>query len=565
MMDQKQQVIDTLSTVLDGELNKDEITNMIEIPKTSDLGDYAFPTFMLAKLRHQAPQQIASDIVDKLDKRAFEKVQATGAYVNFFLNKTNYSANVLQTILTQQDHYGDANVGKGGNVTIDMSSPNIAKPFSMGHLRSTVIGNAIANIITKVGYHPIKINHLGDWGTQFGKLMVAYMKWGNEADVKKDPINTLLKYYVRFHKEAETNPELNDEARLWFKKLEDGDEKATYLWTWFRDESLKEFKRIYEELGIDFDHYTGESFYNDKMQAVVDELKQKHLLEKSRGAEIVNLDKFNLNPALILKSDGATLYITRDLATAIYRHDTFHFVKSLYVVGLEQQEHFKQLKAVLSLMGDEWAKDIQYIGFGLITQNGKKLSTRKGNIVLLENVLQDATKLALKQINEKHPDLPNKEEVAHDVGVGAVIFHDLKNNRLDSFDFNLEEVVRFEGETGPYVQYTNVRAQSILRKANVKHIDPQSALQLSDANAWDILKLLGDYPATVMRANNDYEPSVIAKYALHLSKAFNKYYANSKVLVDDDEKNARLALVESVSIVLQNALALLGVKAPAEM
>ena len=448
-MDQKQQVIDTLSTVLDGELTKDEITNMIEIPKSSDLGDYAFPTFLLAKFRHQAPQQIASDIVEKLDKSAFEKVQATGAYVNFFLNKGAYSVDILKTILTQQEHYGDANVGKGGNVTIDMSSPNIAKPFSMGHLRSTVIGNAIANIITKVGYHPIKINHLGDWGTQFGKLMVAYMKWGNEADVKQDPINTLLKYYVRFHKEAETNPELNDEARLWFKKLEDGDEEATYLWKWFRDESLKEFKRIYDELGIDFDHYTGESFYNDKMQAVVDELKQKHLLEKSRGAEIVNLDKFNLNPALILKSDGATLYITRDLATAIYRHNTFHFVKSLYVVGMEQEGHFKQLKAVLSLMGDEWAKDIQYIGFGLITQNGKKLSTRKGNIVLLENVLQDATKLALDQINEKHPDLPNKAEVAHDVGVGAVIFHDLKNNRLDSFDFNLEEVVRFEGETGP--------------------------------------------------------------------------------------------------------------------
>lgn len=564
-MDQKQQVINILSTVLDGELTKDEITNMIEIPKSSDLGDYAFPTFLLAKFRHQAPQQIASDIVEKLDKSAFEKVQATGAYVNFFLNKSDYSVDILKTILTQKEHYGDANVGKGGNVTIDMSSPNIAKPFSMGHLRSTVIGNAIANIITKVGYHPIKINHLGDWGTQFGKLMVAYMKWGNEADVKQDPINTLLKYYVRFHKEAETNPELNDEARLWFKKLEDGDEKATYLWKWFRDESLKEFKRIYDELGIDFDHYTGESFYNDKMQAVVDELKQKHLLEKSRGAEIVNLDKFNLNPALILKSDGATLYITRDLATAIYRHNTFHFVKSLYVVGMEQEGHFKQLKAVLSLMGDEWAKDIKYIGFGLITQNGKKLSTRKGNIVLLENVLQDATKLALDQINEKHPDLPNKEEVAHDVGVGAVIFHDLKNNRLDSFDFNLEEVVRFEGETGPYVQYTNVRAQSILRKANVKHIDPQSALTLSDPNAWDVLKSLGDYPATVLRANNDYEPSVIAKYALHLSKAFNKYYANSKVLVDDDEKNARLALVESVSIVLQNALALLGVKAPAEM
>ena len=564
-MNQRDKIIYVINKALNNEIDNDDINKMLEKPKSSELGDYAFPTFSLAKRYHMNPNEIAKNIIKKMDKSYFDNVECKGAYINFFLNKSKYSNDVLHEILSKQQNYGDFNIGNGQNITIDMSSPNIAKPFSMGHLRSTVIGNSIANIVNKVGFHPIKINHLGDWGTQFGKLMVAYMKWGNEDDVKRDPINTLLKYYVRFHKEDKKDPALDDDARIWFKKLEDGDPKAVKLWSWFREESLKEFKRIYKELNIKFDHYTGESFYNDKMSKVIETLKDKNLLKKSRGAEIVDLSKFNLNPALILKSDGATLYITRDLATAIYRYETFHFVKSLYVVGLEQEDHFKQLKAVLMLMGDDWAKNIKYIGFGLITQNGKKLSTRNGRVILLEEVLNDAKELALKQINVKNPNLCNKEKVAQDVGIGAVIFHDLKNNRKESFNFNLDEVVRFEGETGPYVQYTNVRAQSILRKASYNCTNIDSKLSLSDDSSWNILKLLGNYPDIILRAYREYEPSVIAKYSLKLSKEFNKYYANKKILNDDKYLNARLALVKSVSIVLTNALSLLGVNAPSRM
>lgn len=560
-MDFKQQVVDALSAVLKDEMTPAQIVQLIEVPKTSDLGDYAFPTFALAKTRRMAPVKIAPEIAAAVPSDGFRQVVATGAYVNFFLDQTSFARAVLADIAAQGAEFGQQELGHG-NVPIDMSSPNIAKPMSMGHLRSTVIGNSIAKILTKVGYTPIKINHLGDWGTQFGKLIVAYKKWGSEEAVKADPIKNLLEYYVRFHEEAETQPELDDEARAWFKKLEDGDEEAHKLWSWFRDESLKEFKRIYDILGVEFDSFNGEAFYNDKMDAVTDELSAKNLLEVSRGAEIVDLTKYNLNPALIRKSDGATLYMTRDLAAALYRHDHYDFAQSLYVVGMEQTEHFKQLKAVLLEMGHEWANDIHHVPFGLITANGKKLSTRKGNVILLEKVLGEAVSLAKTQIAEKHPDLKDADAVAEAVGVGAVVFHDLKNERVDSFDFNLEEVVRFEGETGPYVQYTNARANSILSKTDVQ---PDASVVLDDATAWDVLKQLADFPATVARAARDFEPSVIAKYALKLAKGFNQYYAHTKILVEDAQLPARLALVQSVSVVLTEALNLLGVKAPKEM
>ncbi|WP_056949814.1 arginine--tRNA ligase [Lacticaseibacillus nasuensis] len=560
-MDFKQQVVTALHQAIGDTIPEAQLMQLIETPKSADLGDYAFPTFSLAKVLRQAPKQIAADLVTKIDASSFEQVQAVGGYVNFFLPKVAYAHELLTTIAADPAHYGDATVGHG-NVPIDMSSPNIAKPMSMGHLRSTVIGNALANILTKVGYSPIKINHLGDWGTQFGKLIVAYRKWGNEADVRRDPIHYLVQYYVQFHEEAEKDPSLDEAARAVFKQLEDGDETVTALWKWFRSASLKEFNRIYAMLGISFDSYNGEAFYNDKMDAVVAELTDKHLLHESQGAEIVDLSQYDLNPALIKKSDGATLYMTRDLAAAIYRHDHYDFVQSLYVVGNEQREHFQQLKAVLKEMGHDWADDIHHIPFGLITSGGKKLSTRKGNIILLERVLNDAIDLAQQQIADKHPDLPDAETVAHQVGVGAVIFHDLKNERLDSFDFNLEEVVRFEGETGPYVQYTNARANSILRKTTTA---PAPEVALTDPSAWGVLKALGDYPDVVLRAAREYEPSVIAKYTLRLAKAFNQYYANTKVLVDDAELPARLALVKAVSLVLENALSLLGVGAPEEM
>ena len=561
-MDYKNQIAETIAAVVP-ELDKATILSKIEVPKDTKMGDYAFPAFLLAKERRMAPQQIASNIVSEIATDGFKEVKAVGPYVNFFLDQANFGAETLAEVL-RQDDYGHNTDGEAGHVTIDMSSPNIAKPMSMGHLRSTVIGNSLAEIAKANGYQPIKINHLGDWGTQFGKLMSAYKRWGSEEEVKADPINTLVKYYVRFHKEAETQPELNDEGRAWFKKLEDGDEEAHGLWSWFREESLKEFMELYNDLDIDFDSFNGEAFYNDKMDAVIDTLKEKQLLVESQGAQVVDLEDEGLNVAMIQRTDGATLYMTRDLAAAIFRKNNYNFVKSLYVVGGEQREHFKQLKAVLNKMDYEWANDIEHIPFGMITVDGKKLSTRSGRIILLKDVLADSVKLATAQIDEKNPDLPNKAEVAHEVGTGAVVFHDLMNERLGDFDFKLEEVVRFEGDTGPYVQYTNARAQSILRKAGKPELDLTN-LSIDDEQVWETEKLVANFSDIVRRAWRDREPSVIAKYALNLARTFNKYYANSKILVEDDQLNARLALVTAVSNVLTESLRLLGVKAPQEM
>ena len=561
-----QQVIyNSLKDVDNLTISPEQVQQMVEIPKNSQLGDFAFPTFRLAKQLHQAPVEIAKNLAKDVDSSQFTQVCAQGPYVNFFLQRKDIASTTIKEVMEQKNNFGSSSIGENAYIPIDMSSPNIAKPMSMGHLRSTVIGNSIALILNKLNYHPVKINHLGDWGTQFGKLMVAYKKWGSEADVKKDPITNLQKYYVKFHKLDKEHPELDEEAREWFKKLENGDEEATQLWQWFRSESLKSFMKIYDELGITFDSYNGEAFYNDKMDEILDLLEHKGLLQESNGAEIVDLGP-DMPPALIKKSDGATLYITRDLAAALYRKRTYHFKKSLYVVGSEQSNHFEQLKAVLAKMGFTWAKDIEHIKFGLITTNGKKLSTREGRVILLENVLHDSVQLAQEQIAEKNPTLANKEQVAHAVGVGAVIFHDLKNNRTDNFDFNLEEVVRFEGETGPYVQYTHARAMSILRKAGSQAQD-EAAVFDSDVDdvTWEILKHLANFPETVQQAAQLREPSVIAKYALHLAKSFNHYYAQTKVLVDDDQLAARLNLVQAVAIVLKEALRLLGVQAPDEM
>lgn len=558
-MDFKQKVVDLVSEQVD--LPKEKISMLIERPKNPKMGDYAFPAFALAKIEHKNPALIAKNIAEKISDDNFASIQAVGPYVNFAIDHAKLVNATLNDVLTEKEHFGDQKLGEG-NVPIDMSSPNIAKPMSMGHLRSTVIGNSIAKTLEKVGYTPIKINYLGDYGTQFGKLITAYRLWGNEEDVKKDPITNLFHYYVKFHEEAEKDPKLEDEGRAAFKKLENGDEEEIKLWKWFREVSLQEFNRIYKELGVTFDSYNGEAFFNDKMQPVVDELREKGLLEESRGAQVVNLGE-DENPALILKSDGSSLYMTRDLAAALYRKKEYDFVMSLYVAGGEQTGHFKQLKQVLKKMGYDWSDNIHHIPFGLITQGGKKLSTRKGNVVFLDKVLKDAVSLAEQQIEEKNPNLSNKKQVAHDVGVGAVVFHDLKNDRMDNFDFDLEEVVRFEGDTGPYVQYTNARAQSILRKAN-KEISMDN-LSLNDDWSFAVAKALADFPAIVEKASEKFEPSIIAKYALDLSKKFNKYYANVRILDEDDQLNARLALVQATSIVLTEALRLLGVNAPKEM
>lgn len=562
-MNNKELIASELAKVIDS-LDQDAILNLLEQPKSSDLGDIAFPAFSLAKVERKAPQAIAADIAEKINQSAFEKVVATGPYVNFFLDKSKISDQVIKSVIEAGADYGQQDEGHGQNITIDLSSPNIAKPFSVGHLRSTVIGDALSNIFRKMGYNTIKINHLGDWGKQFGLLMVAYKKWGSKEAVEANPIDELLKLYVRINAEIENDPELDEEGRKWFKKLEDGDPEATELWQWFRDESLVEFNRIYKLLGVEFDSLNGEAFYNDKMDEGVQILEDKGLLKESKGASIVELDDVNLPPAMIKKSDGATLYITRDIATAIYRARTYNFVKNIYAVGQEQSNHFRQLKAVLKKMGFDWSDDMVHVDFGLVTKNRQKLSTRKGNIILLEPTLQEAISRAKAQIEEKNPDLENKEEVAHAVGVGAVKFYDLKTDRRNGYDFDLEAMVSFEGETGPYVQYAYARIQSILRKANFTP-STDATYSLSDPESWEIIKLLQDFSRVVKRAAENYDPSLIAKYAINLAQAFNKYYAHTRILDESPERESRLALSYSTAVVLKEALRLLGVDAPEKM
>lgn len=562
-MNNKELIASELAKVIDS-LDQDAILNLLEQPKSSDLGDIAFPAFSLAKVERKAPQAIAADIAEKIDQSAFEKVVATGPYVNFFLDKSKISDQVIKSVIEAGADYGQQDEGKGQNITIDLSSPNIAKPFSVGHLRSTVIGDALSNIFRKMGYNTIKINHLGDWGKQFGLLMVAYKKWGSKEAVEANPIDELLKLYVRINAEIENDPELDEEGRKWFKKLEDGDPEATELWQWFRDESLVEFNRIYKLLGVEFDSLNGEAFYNDKMDEAVQILEDKGLLKESKGASIVELDDVNLPPAMIKKSDGATLYITRDIATAMYRARTYNFVKNIYAVGQEQSNHFRQLKAVLKKMGFDWSDDMVHVDFGLVTKNRQKLSTRKGNIILLEPTLQEAISRAKAQIEEKNPELENKEEVAHAVGVGAVKFYDLKTDRRNGYDFDLEAMVSFEGETGPYVQYAYARIQSILRKANFTP-STDATYSLSDPESWEIIKLLQDFSRVVKRAAENYDPSLIAKYAINLAQAFNKYYAHTRILDESPERESRLALSYSTAVVLKEALRLLGVDAPEKM
>ena len=562
-MNTKKLIAGELASVIDS-LDQEAIFNLLEQPKNSDMGDIAFPAFSLAKVERKAPQMIAADIAAKINSQAFEKVVATGPYVNFFLDKSAISGAVIKEVIEKGADYAQQTEGQEQNITIDLSSPNIAKPFSVGHLRSTVIGDALSNIFKKMGYNTIKINHLGDWGKQFGLLMVAYKKWGSKEAVEANPIDELLKLYVRINAEIENDPALDDEGRLWFKKLEDGDPEATQLWQWFRDESLVEFNRIYKLLGVEFDSLNGEAFYNDKMDEAVQILEEKGLLEESRGASIVNLDDVELPPAMIKKSDGATLYITRDIATAIYRARTYNFVKNVYAVGQEQSNHFKQLKAVLKKMGFDWSDDMIHVDFGLVTKNRQKLSTRKGNIILLEPTLQEAITRAKAQIEAKNPDLENKDQIAQAVGVGAVKFYDLKTDRRNGYDFDLEAMVSFEGETGPYIQYAYARIQSLLRKADFQP-NAQANYSLNDAESWEIIKLLQDFARVIKRASVNYDPSLIAKYAISLAQAFNKYYAHTRILDESPERDSRLALSYATAVVLKESLRLLGVEAPEKM
>jgi arginyl-tRNA synthetase len=560
-MNEKREFAAYLQRQIGEGLTFEQIVSLIEKPKQLHQGDLAFPCFQLAKIYKTSPAEIASRLSAGSLPSLFSKIETAGGYVNVFLNKKSTAANLITNILKERENYGSHLIGKGKTIVFDLSSPNIAKPFSMGHLRSTVIGSSLASISEKCGYETVKINYIGDWGTQFGKLISAYLRWGKEERVKENPIPELTKLYVRFHEEADKDPALNDEGRKWFKQLEDGDPQATQLWVWFKDVSLNAFQKIYELLGVEFDSYNGEAFFNDKMDATVKELMEKKLLELSDGAQIVNVGE-DIPPCLIKKTDGATLYATRDLTAAIYRKNTYDFDQAFYVVGHEQSLHFEQVKRVLSKMGYEWAKNMHHVPFGLILQDGKKMSTRKGRTVLLENVLLDAIQLAENNILEKNPALLEVDEVARQVGVGAVIFHDLKNEKGNDVEFSLEQMLKFEGDTGPYVQYTAARIQTLLNKGNFNRQMPDEFLIAEES--WELISVLNEFPLIVQNAFFRKEPSIISKYVLKLSHKFNHYYGSVKIL-NSDETAERLALCASIQIVLKEGLRLLGIQTPKQM
>lgn len=549
------------------DLTLEEITALIEVPPNKEMGDYAFPCFKLAKIFRKAPNAIAEDLAGKIQPTDdINKIVNLGGYVNFFVNKESLAKKVINQVLSEKENYGKSEFGKGKTVVVEFSSPNIAKPFHIGHVRTTVIGNALSKIYQSQGYHVEKLNHLGDYGTQFGKLIVAYKLWGDKQAVEKDPIKELLKLYIRFHDEAEAKPEMEDEAREWFTKLENGDQEAKELWQWFRDESLKEFSRVYDLLDIDFDSYVGESFYSDKMPAVIEELKEKNLLVESDGAMIVDLEDSKLPPALIQKRDGSTLYLTRDLASAFYRKKIYNFDKSIYVVGAQQELHFKQCFEIIKRMGYDWYKDMVHVQFGMVSLEVGTMSTRKGRVVFLEDVLNQAIDRTRQIIEEKNPDAENIDEVAKAVGVGAVVFQELSNSRIKDYTFSWDRTLSFEGETGPYVQYTHARCCAVLRKADQPVSADINYEALSDQDAADVLSVLETFNKSIMTAMKKNEPHIVTRFVLDLAQAFNKFYHNSPILVEDDDlRAARLALVEATRQTIENALKILGMKAPQKM
>jgi arginyl-tRNA synthetase len=563
-MDYKLLIAERVSGISGLEVEK--ILNLIEIPPKPEMGDYAFPCFQLSKAMRKAPNMIAADIKDKINSDGFEKIESMGPYLNFFVDKGYLAKDTVEAVTAQGDKYGWTNTGKGKNVVIDFSSPNIAKPFHVGHLYSTVVGNSLYKIMASQGYNSISVNHLGDWGTQFGKLIVAYKRWIDEEALEKEPIKELLRIYVKFHSEAEKDPSLEDLARSYFKRLEDGGEEEIALWQKIKDVSLKEFNRVYDMLNIKFDSYAGESFYNDKMEAVVQEIKDKNLLTESKGALIVDLEKFNMPPCLIMKSDGATIYATRDLTAAKYRKKTYDFYKNIYVVGTPQALHFKQIFTVLKLMGYDWADDCVHVGFGLVKFADKKLATRTGDVIFLEDLLNEAVTRSLQLIEEKNANLENKEEVAKKIGIGAVVFTYLKNNRERDIVFSWDDMLNFEGETGPYVQYAYARGRSILRKAGVFSSAPDYS-KLVSKDEFELAKLLSGLNNAIVSAIAKYEPSMVTRYVVEVAKAFNKFYNLYPIMSCEDEglKAARLKLVEASTIVIKNALSMLGIEVVEKM
>lgn len=571
MIDFKEEIAKQISEKCEG-LQREEVKRAIEIPTDSKMGDYAFPCFKLAKVFRKSPQLIAEDIAEKLsDDDIFSKVEQVNAYVNMFINFERIAEETIGSVIKSGDKYGESNIGNNKTIIVEFSSPNIAKPFHIGHIRSTVIGNSIYKLYEKIGYKVVRINHLGDYGTQFGKLIVAYRRWGSEDELIKEPIKSLLGWYTKFHEEAEKNPELNDEARKAFANLEHGSIEEKRLWEIFRKYSLEEFERVYKLLGIKFDSYAGESFYTDKMPQIIQELKDKGLLIKSQGAEIVDLEEYDLGACMIEKSDGTSLYATRDIAAAIYRKNHYDFDKCIYVVASQQNLHFKQWKKVLELMGYEWQKDCIHVPFGLVMLEDGAMSTREGRVVFLEDVLNQAISKTKEIIDEKNPDAPNVEEISKQVGVGAVVFNELSNNRIKDYIFSWDHVLNFDGETGPYVQYTYARASSVIRNASANDMDKVrncniECKYINSDSAKNLIKLIYRIPEVIIDSAYKDEPSILTRHTIDVAQAFNKFYHDEHILVDDEyERCAKLALVETSRIAIANCLKLIGIEAPERM
>jgi arginyl-tRNA synthetase len=549
-------------------LAENEIEALMETPPDKSLGDFAFPCFKLAKTFRKAPAMIAGELIDKIEKPGFvSQINAVGAYINFFVDRSVFAKDIIEKIMEEGTDYGRSDSGRGKTIVLDYSSINIAKPFHIGHLLTTVIGNSLYRIFSFLGYTCVGVNHLGDWGTQFGKLISAYKRWGNRELIEEGGIRELLNIYVRFHKEAETHPELEDEARAYFKAIEDGDEEALALFHWFKDVTLKDISKIYDLLGVKFDSYAGESFYNDKMQPVIDELREKGLLEESDGAMVVNLDDEGLPPCLILKRDGTTLYATRDLAAAFYRKKTYDFDKCLYVVAYQQNLHFKQLFTVIKKMGYDWADDMVHVNFGMVSMADGAMSTREGRVVFLEEVLRKAIEKTRSIIEEKNPGMEDKDTVSRQIGVGAVIFSALYAGRIKDMVFDYDRVLNFDGETAPYVQYCHTRCRSLLQRAESRYdaVAPDWSVFTED-EAFDVVSRLSDFPELIEKASLRYEPSLITHYVTELAQAFNKYYYDFRIIDDDMNKTAaRLKMTLAVADTIKTGLWLLGIETPAKM
>jgi len=562
----KEQIIQLLAEQIPS-LTAEEIAELIEIPPSPDMGDFAFPCFRLAKTLRKAPPMIAQEIHDAITPPDFvEEIRVVGAYLNFFIKKDVFAETLLAQV--RDEKLGSSEEGVGHTICIDYSSPNVAKNFHVGHLRTTIIGNSLYKIYSKLGYHVERINHLGDWGTQFGKLIVAYKKWGSEQEVKEKGIEELMRLYVLFHQEADKDPALEDEARHWFAEMERGNEEALKIWQWFVEISLEEFKRTYRLLGMEFDHYMGESFYRDKTDDVVKRITDANLLTESEGAKIVDLSEYDMAPCLILKNDGSSIYATRDLAAIFYRKENYHFDKCLYVTGQEQKLHFQQVFKVVELLGNEWAKDsLVHIPYGLVSLGGEKLSSRDGNVIFAEDILLEAISKIKEIIEQKNPDLEDKDTVARNVGVGAVIFNDLYNQRIKDVSFRWEHLLNFDGETGPYVQYTYARCSSILRK--VEDYDASAPAEISfltDEASLGLLKELSRFTAVVKEAATRYEPSVVARFSIAVAQAFNHYYTVNRINTEDPkERNTRVLLVDITRRVLRESMDLLGITCVEQM